>query len=137
MPSTVSRLYISPPISGSQCATLEFNSFDQSVTKNLPPIDVSKTLPLFSQSLSCAGPPAFDASIKADATAKAHAVISLGVAAAGTVVPPKLTDFGIFAGLDAQLDGSLVLKGNIAVSFLFFFASFSTIELFVSAIGKG
>lgn len=100
------------------CIGIEFNSFDESVIKNLPPIDVSNTFPIFSQSISCpaAGDlPAFDASLNADVVAKAHAVVTLGVAAAGTIVPPKLTDFGLFAGMDAQFEGSLEMKGNAAV----------------------
>lgn len=96
----------------------EFNSFDQRITKNLPPVSVSKTFPVFSKSLSCAGPPTFDSSITADVTANANAVIALGMAAAGTVVPPRLTDFGLFAGMDAQLDGTLGLKGNVAVCYV-------------------
>ncbi|KAF5370996.1 hypothetical protein D9615_010020 [Tricholomella constricta] len=91
-----------------------FNSFDQSATKALSPVEVSKSFPIFSKSLACAGPPAFDASIKADVDTNARAVITLGVAAAGTIVPPKLTDFGLFAGMDASLEGTLNLKGNVA-----------------------
>ncbi|KAG5641981.1 hypothetical protein DXG03_003834 [Asterophora parasitica] len=92
----------------------KFNNFDKTLTENLPPVDVAKNVNLFSQSLSCAGPPAFDASIRADLNANAHAVVSLGLAAVGTIVPPKLTQFGAFVGLDAQLQASLNLVGNIA-----------------------
>lgn len=42
-------------------------------------------------------------------------MVTLGVAAAGTIVPPKLADFGLFAGMDAQFEGSLEMKGNAAV----------------------
>ncbi|KAG5646580.1 hypothetical protein DXG03_002883 [Asterophora parasitica] len=93
---------------------MQFNNFDKSVTTNVPPIDISKNYPLFSQSLSCAGPPAFDASIRANADVNAHADISLGVAAVGTIVPPKLTQFGAFVGLDADIRGSINLVGNAA-----------------------
>ncbi|GLB45261.1 putative expressed protein [Lyophyllum shimeji] len=99
-----------------QGAFSNFNSFNQSVEKELKPVDVSKNFPLFSKSISCAGPPAIDASVSAEIDAKAHAVITLGVAAAGTIVPPKLSDFGLFAGLDASLQGTLGLKGNLAAT---------------------
>ncbi|KAG5642592.1 hypothetical protein DXG03_002516 [Asterophora parasitica] len=92
----------------------KFNNFDKSVITNAPPIDISKTYPLFSQSLSCAGPPAFDASVRADANVNAHADISLGLAAVGTIVPPELTEFGAFVGLDADIRGSVSLVGNAA-----------------------
>ncbi|KAF8073317.1 hypothetical protein FPV67DRAFT_1409522 [Lyophyllum atratum] len=93
-----------------------FNSFDKSTTQTLPPVEVAKNFPIFSKSISCAGPPAFDASIKADVDTNARAVITLGVAAAGTIVPPKLSDFGLFAGMDASLEGTLGLKGNVAAT---------------------
>ena len=79
----------------------EFNNFDPSVTQQLPPVDVDKTFPLFSQSISCPASgniPAFDASVKADVVTKANAVITLGVAASGTLVPPKLSQIGIYTG---------------------------------------
>ncbi|KAG5641231.1 hypothetical protein DXG03_005688 [Asterophora parasitica] len=92
----------------------KFNNFDKSVITNAPPIDISKNYPLFSQSLFCAGPPAFDASVRADASVNAHADISLGLAAVGTIVPPELTEFGAFVGLDADIRGSVSLVGNAA-----------------------
>ncbi|KAK7049915.1 hypothetical protein VNI00_005345 [Paramarasmius palmivorus] len=93
----------------------EFNSFDKSVTKDLPPVSVDKTFPIFEQKISCPateGLPAFDASIKADAATKANAVVSVGIAAAGTIIPPKFDEFGVFAGLDADLQGTLRLVGS-------------------------
>lgn len=86
-----------------------FNSFDKTVIKNLLPIDISKDFPILDQSLSCSG---FSASVKADAVAKAHAVISIGVATAGTIVPPNLSEFGLFVGMEATLDGTLSLAGS-------------------------
>jgi len=94
----------------------DFDTFDVKDTKNLPPIDVNKDFPVFSQTFSCKGAPSFSANIKADAIVKAHAEIVLGVAAAGTLVPPKLTEFGLFAEItQAQIDGILDLKGTVAV----------------------
>ncbi|KAL0576061.1 hypothetical protein V5O48_005919 [Marasmius crinis-equi] len=93
----------------------KFNSFDKSITKELPPIDVDKTFNIFEEKISCPAQgaiPAFDASLKADAIAKAHAVVSVGVAAVGTIIPPKLSEFGVFTGLDADLVGTLRLAGS-------------------------
>lgn len=50
--------------------------------------------------------------------AKAHADIGYGIAAVGTVIPPTLSEFGIFASVDASLDGTLNIDANAAVSFL-------------------
>ncbi|KAG5640943.1 hypothetical protein DXG03_006595, partial [Asterophora parasitica] len=93
-------------------AVEKFNSFDKSVTTTVPPIDISKNYPLFSKSLSCAGPPPFNTSISANADVNAHANISLGVAAVGTIVPPRLTQFSAFVGLDADIRNSITLVGN-------------------------
>ncbi|KAK1222410.1 hypothetical protein PQX77_014743 [Marasmius sp. AFHP31] len=93
----------------------KFNSFDKSLTKELPPIDVDKTVNIFEEKISCPAQgaiPAFDASLKADAIAKAHAVVSIGVAAVGTIIPPKLSEFGVFSNLDADLQGTLRLVGS-------------------------
>lgn len=93
----------------------KFTSFDKSITKELPPVDVDKTFPIFDEKLSCPANgeiPAIDASLKADAVTKAHAVVSIGAAASGSIVPPKLDEFGVFVGLDASLTGTLELVGN-------------------------
>ncbi|KAK7457234.1 hypothetical protein VKT23_010536 [Stygiomarasmius scandens] len=93
----------------------KFTSFDKDITKDLPPVDIDQTFPIFEDKISCPASgniPAFDASIKADVVAKAHAVISLGMAATGTVVPPKLDEFGVFVGLNADLTGTLELVGS-------------------------
>ncbi|KAF5371015.1 hypothetical protein D9615_010015 [Tricholomella constricta] len=90
-----------------------FNSFDESATKALPPVEVSKSFPFFSESIPCDGPPAFNATMKADVDTNAHTVITLGVAAAGTIVPPKLTEFGLFTGMDGTFGGTLDFKGHV------------------------
>ncbi|THU98962.1 hypothetical protein K435DRAFT_828282 [Dendrothele bispora CBS 962.96] len=94
----------------------KFNTFDKNITKDLPPIDVTnQTFPIFEDKVSCPASgsiPAFDASIKADVVANAHAVISLGAAATGTIIPPKLDEFGVFVGLNADLKGTLELVGS-------------------------
>jgi hypothetical protein len=97
----------------------KFNSFDENVTKSLPPIDVAKDFPLLDASISCPASgaiPALSASAKADIETKAHAVIDIGAAAAGTIVPPKLSSFGLYAGLTAELDGKLKLTGSASGS---------------------
>ncbi|KAJ7770742.1 hypothetical protein B0H16DRAFT_1306404 [Mycena metata] len=92
----------------------KFNDFDDSVTKSLPPIDVDKQFPVFSQSISCPSP-AVSASVSVDVDAKAHAVITLGMSAVGQIIPPALSEFGVFAGLDASMSGTMTLKGSATV----------------------
>lgn len=79
----------------------KFKSFDKNITKSLPPLDVNKNFPILDLSKSCPavdGGPSFSAGLKADIDAKAHAVVTIGVAASGTIIPPKIKDFGVFAG---------------------------------------
>ncbi|KAJ7150476.1 hypothetical protein C8R43DRAFT_494845 [Mycena crocata] len=89
----------------------KFNNFDKDITKDLPPIDVDKKLPLFSQSISCPAP-AVSASISADVEAKAHAQVSIGMSAVGKIIPPSLSEFGVFVGLNADMSGTMLLKGS-------------------------
>ncbi|KAJ7929627.1 hypothetical protein B0H13DRAFT_1964126 [Mycena leptocephala] len=92
----------------------KFNSFDKSVTKSLPrPLDLDKQLPVFSQSITC---PDLSASVSVNVDAKAHAVVSLGMSAVGTIIPPKMSAFGVFAGLDADLTGTLTFAGTASGS---------------------
>ncbi|KAG7095281.1 hypothetical protein E1B28_006053 [Marasmius oreades] len=97
----------------------KFDSFDKNLIKELPPIDVDKSFNLLNEQLPCpanGASPAFEASIKADTITKAHAVVTVGMAASGTIVPPKFSEFGVFAGLNADLQGTLSLEGSASVS---------------------
>ncbi|KAJ7134152.1 hypothetical protein C8R46DRAFT_1362308 [Mycena filopes] len=89
----------------------KFNNFDDNITKSLPAINVDKTFPVFSQSISCPKP-AISASVSVGVEAKAHAVVSVGMTAIGTIIPPHLSAFGAFAGLDATVSGTMTLKGS-------------------------
>ncbi|KAG6862118.1 hypothetical protein C0995_005930 [Termitomyces sp. Mi166 len=92
----------------------DFNNIDISKSGEITPLDIDKDFPIYSNSISCPGPPAFTASINVDVDTTAKVVISFGVAAVGTIIPPKLTEFGLFAALDANLDAILGVKGNVA-----------------------
>jgi hypothetical protein len=99
---------------------LEFDTFDKTVTSTLPPLDFDKSVNLFDQKLDCPASgdvPAISAEVKSDIDAKAHAVISVGVAVTGTIVPPILISAGVFAGMDASVTGTLTLTGSAGVSY--------------------
>ncbi|KAF7329620.1 hypothetical protein MKEN_00225000 [Mycena kentingensis (nom. inval.)] len=88
------------------------NSFDINKSKQLPAADFSKKISLFEKEISC---PPITAKMSADIDATAHAVVTLGVAAAGTLVPPKITDFSLIASLTADLNGELELTADLSV----------------------
>ncbi|KAF8898004.1 hypothetical protein CPB84DRAFT_1748022 [Gymnopilus junonius] len=92
-------------------SSLDHFNVNKSIT--LQPLDVDKSFNLVNQNISC---PPVSASVKVDVDAKAHAVASFGVAASGTIVPTKVTDFSIIAGLNANIDGSVDLKATASGS---------------------
>ncbi|KAJ6608508.1 hypothetical protein B0H10DRAFT_2226802 [Mycena sp. CBHHK59/15] len=87
------------------------NTININKQKALPAADFSKKVSLFDKSLSC---PGISASVSVDIDATAHAVVTLGVAASGTIIPPKITDFAIIAGLTADLNGDIELTADLS-----------------------
>ncbi|KAJ6522865.1 hypothetical protein B0H19DRAFT_1008804 [Mycena capillaripes] len=87
------------------------NNVSINKSKALPAADFSKKVSLFEKKLECP-PISAEASVDVDATA--HAVVTIGVAATGTIVPPKITDFSLLASLTADLNGELTLKAELS-----------------------
>lgn len=84
-------------------------AYDKTGTKSLT---VDKTINLLNKQAQCAPSqyaPAFTAGVKVDVEAKADATLNYGLAISGTIVPPKISEFGLVAGLDADIDGKLSL----------------------------
>lgn len=70
--------------------------FDLNKSQALKPIDVDKTVTLLDKSLTCGtGGKSVNAKLNIGAEAKAHAIITVGLAASGSVFPPKVTSIGI------------------------------------------
>ncbi len=115
---TVSRAVKSAPFPTenlTQSLALSFN-VDKSSTKTL---DVNKPFTLLDKTKSCPASglvPARKVGLTVDVTAKAHADINYGVVASGSIVPPKVKDFGIFADFDAQLGGTVDLDVFASIS---------------------
>jgi hypothetical protein len=89
------------------------NDFDVDKSTTLQPLSVDKSFNILDQKLSC---PPLAASLKIDAAAKADATASIGVAASGTIIPPKIEDFAVIAGLKANLDGTLDMVASVTGS---------------------
>ena len=91
-------------------------AFNVNKSNALPPISVSKSFTPFDQSITCSsGKTSFKGEVRVDVVASATAQVHYGLAASGKLVPPKLTDFGLFASLDATLDGNLKLSTTASV----------------------
>jgi hypothetical protein len=87
------------------------NSINVNKSVDLKPLDFDKSVNLVNKEIKC-GP--VSASLSVDLDGQAHATASVGVAATGTIIPPKLTDFGIIAGLTANVAGTLDLKADVS-----------------------
>ncbi|KAJ7143998.1 hypothetical protein C8R44DRAFT_141912 [Mycena epipterygia] len=87
------------------------NTVDINDSKALPAADFSKKASLFDKSVSC---PPVSASVSVDVDCTAHAVVTLGVAATGTIVPPKISDFSIIASVTADISGELDLTADLS-----------------------
>jgi hypothetical protein len=130
------RLFICYSLQRLSCGTnspaaIASNAINVKKSVNLKPLALTKSISLLNKSIKCG---AAIASLKADLSANAHATASVGVAASGTLIPPKvrpfsprilvvvwllievqLTDFGIITGLTASVDGTLDLTADVAV----------------------
>ncbi|KAJ7143852.1 hypothetical protein C8R44DRAFT_864873 [Mycena epipterygia] len=92
-------------------SSIATNSINVNKTLDLPPLNFDKKANLFNKTITC-GP--VKASVSADVDANANAAASVGVAASGTLIPPKITDFGVIAGLTASVSGTLDLTADVA-----------------------
>ena len=96
------------------------------------PLNFDKNVPLFDKSISCPQKgkiPGFTGEAKVSIDAKVTGTAHYGVAAEGTLVPPKLEEFGLFVGLDMDLLGTLGLDTTLTGSI-----STGTIPLFTTGI---
>ena len=76
----------------------------KNVTKTLIPVNINKDFEILNVNKSRpaeegSGKPEFRADIKADTDTQARATVTLGVVVQGSIVPPKIEDFGVFAGM--------------------------------------
>ncbi len=106
-------------IDSSLFADMSFNVDKSSTTT----INVSQPFTVLNQYEKCAAShnsPAFEAGIKITVDAKAHADVTYGIVAQGSIVPPKVTEFGLFADFDATLDGTLNVDALASVSGIYY-----------------
>ncbi|KAJ7088827.1 hypothetical protein B0H15DRAFT_780532 [Mycena belliarum] len=87
------------------------NTINVNKAFDLKPLVFNKAVNLIDQSLSCG---ATSASLRVDMDANANAQASISVAATGTIVPPKMSSFGIVAGLTADVAGTLTMNADLS-----------------------
>ncbi|TFY62936.1 hypothetical protein EVG20_g6519 [Dentipellis fragilis] len=116
-PTAQGRRYISRPVMDMKHRRGLFGSignalqgkFNETKKTDSKPVDVSINKTLLSLDVDC---PDVNGHLQVDLDAKAHADITVGATAVGTVIPPKLDDFGLLLGLDGNIDGSLTFQAS-------------------------
>ncbi|KAL4259382.1 hypothetical protein AB1N83_008474 [Pleurotus pulmonarius] len=121
-PTVIRRTNIGPRRSNFiESAFDRFTSFDTDMIKDLPPVHVSQNFPIIKKSFSCDVPgengPSVKGSLEASIDASVHAVVQVGIAAEGTIIPPRIDSFGLFAALDADISGTLNIVASAAGTF--------------------
>jgi hypothetical protein len=76
------------------------NTFNQTLSPTTAPVTFSGSSNLFNTTIQCPvnGALSVTASASLDAGANVNATVSLGAVAAGTIVPPEMTEFGLYFG---------------------------------------
>ncbi|KAH8112934.1 hypothetical protein DFH11DRAFT_1604755 [Phellopilus nigrolimitatus] len=98
-----------------QSALKEMSRITKNISTSLPPLSVDKTLPLFQQSIACLDGDTQDianVSIDIGVNARVDANFSLGFVAAGTFFPPKVTEFGVYTAMTADLNATFTISTN-------------------------
>ncbi|KAF8472215.1 hypothetical protein DFH94DRAFT_655780 [Russula ochroleuca] len=93
-------------------------SFNHTLAANPIPIDFSGVTNLFNTSIECpasaAIPISSSASVSLDVGADVHVTVGLGAVAAGSLIPPSITEFGLTIALDGNVDANLSVVANIS-----------------------
>ncbi|THH09707.1 hypothetical protein EW145_g1824 [Phellinidium pouzarii] len=81
------------------------------ISTTLPPISIDKNLSILDLSSPC---PELESQVSVDVNVhtQVNANFTLGIVAAGTLFPPKITELGIYAAMAADLNGSFILDAN-------------------------
>ncbi|TFK18148.1 hypothetical protein FA15DRAFT_649819 [Coprinopsis marcescibilis] len=92
-------------------AIKDLNTVEIDKSHNLPVFEIDKVFNLVDQQLYC---PPISAHLRIDARAQARALATIGVAAEGTIIPPKVTDFAVIASLTGNVDAGINLTAGLS-----------------------
>ncbi|KAJ6531441.1 hypothetical protein DFH09DRAFT_1370588 [Mycena vulgaris] len=84
--------------------TRNWTAFNSTNSVDLPPLHIDATFPLLTAEVDCTG---FSASVSAGFETKVDATVSVGLIVTGTVIPPNITTFAVFGGLNGSILGKL------------------------------
>ncbi|KAI0755057.1 hypothetical protein C8Q80DRAFT_407559 [Daedaleopsis nitida] len=110
------------PLLGRDLLTVinETNHFDTNNTSGPKPFNVkSDNVSLFNKTFPCPQTgvrPEFTGEVNVGVQGKINGTVDYAVLVAGTIVPPNVTHFSLFLGLDAAIDGTLTLDATLTGS---------------------
>ncbi|KAL5520933.1 hypothetical protein ACEPAF_2936 [Sanghuangporus sanghuang] len=86
--------------------------FNKTKSTDLPPINIDQSFNIFNTTVSCSTNE--QAKLSVDVNAKLNAEVTIGAVLAGSLIPPKIKEFGLFSGVSADLEGGLSIDADIA-----------------------
>jgi hypothetical protein len=92
----------------------EETKFNTNEKSSPPPVNIDTKFNVFNTSIECGDKG--NLSLSVDATMVAHANVTFGLVAAGTMVPPKFDTFSISGGINMDFNTTLHWKGSGNVS---------------------
>jgi archaellum component FlaG (FlaF/FlaG flagellin family) len=101
-------------------AAESINDVNKTLNQSLPAINVVKpAFTILDQNISCplskdGKTTTLTAAVKATMDVDIHVDSDIGAIIAGTIIPPKISDFALFAGLNADMKGDLNMSANVA-----------------------
>ncbi|KAI5116444.1 hypothetical protein M0805_008631 [Coniferiporia weirii] len=87
-------------------------TFQRNQTSDSIPFQLNQPFNVFNQTLVCSDD--VQAKLSVDVIANVQGQLDLGVVAEGTIIPPQINSFGVFASLSADLDGTLNFVTDLA-----------------------
>ncbi|KAH8829973.1 hypothetical protein DL96DRAFT_1461298 [Flagelloscypha sp. PMI_526] len=91
----------------------DLNNVSIDESKTFPPLAINKKFNLVNQKVSC---PGRSAGLTVDVNANAQVVVTVGIAAAGTIVPPNFEDFALTTTINGDISSSIDLKASVSGS---------------------
>ncbi|CCM02698.1 uncharacterized protein FIBRA_04804 [Fibroporia radiculosa] len=98
---------------------VEATAFDKNITQVVPNITESKQAVIFNESIACPAVgtiPPFTGQVSVEVDVNANMSAYYGVIAAGSVVPPEITTFALYGGLNGFVDGALSINSSASAS---------------------
>ena len=76
-------------------SAFSIGGFNKNISTTLPAINIDKDFTIFSQNLSCSG---VTAGLEVDIDTNINAQVTVGVIVQGSLIPPEVSDFAMYAG---------------------------------------